>query len=426
MNLAGQRVLVVGLGKSGSAAANFLRVRGAQVSITDKRPRGQLKPFLKQLPSKIQVEAGSHHLLKKPFDLIVTSPGVHYDLPELIKNRRKGIPVWPELELAWRFVRPFKTVAVTGTNGKTTTTALLGHIFRKAGKPTVVGGNIGVPLSSLVKKITSKTILVLEVSSYQLEAQGSFHPDVGIVLNVTPDHLARHRTMSNYARMKGRLFKNCTAKDFAVLNRQDLWCRKIGRATKARKIWFPNPKILKLAQDISLPGEHNLQNAMAAASAARVLKIRESVIRKALRTFPGVPHRLQFVRELRGVRYINDSKGTNVDSTLVALKAAARPTILILGGEHKGSPYTPLLPIIKRKVKEVITIGEAAPIVARDLKGAVPITPCGNMEKAVRRACQIAQRGDDVLLSPACASFDQFKNFEERGHHFEKLVGGLK
>ncbi len=425
MNLFGKRVLVVGLGKSGAASAGFLLKKRAIVFITDKRSRTSLKPFLKSLPKKIKVETGGHLFFEKSFDLIVTSPGVPYDMPPLVTARKKGIPVWNELELAWRHVKPFKTIAVSGTNGKTTTTALIGHILKKAGKPTVIGGNIGVPLSALAEQVTEKTFLVLEVSSYQLEAQETFHPHVGLVLNVTPDHLARHKTMANYARMKGRLFMNCTRQDAAILNKEDPWCRKIGRGCKAKVIWFPQPKILSLAKHIQLPGEHNLQNAMAAVLAAKAAGIKESDLKKGLKTFPGVPHRIQFIREVRGVRYINDSKGTNVDSTLVALKAATRPTLLILGGEHKGSPYTPLIPLIRKKVFEILTIGEAAPIVAKDLKGPVPIISCGDMKGAVRYASQNAQKGMDVLLSPACASFDQYKNFEERGRHFEKLVREL-
>jgi UDP-N-acetylmuramoylalanine--D-glutamate ligase len=243
---------------------------------------------------------------------------------------------------------------------------------------------------------------------------------------VTPDHLARHKTMANYARMKGRIFRHSTSQDVAVLNKEDKWCRMIGRGTNAKKSWFPNSTIIKLARHIKLPGEHNLQNAMAAALAAQAVGIQDSCIRKALQTFPGVPHRLELIRERRGVRYINDSKGTNVDSTFVALKAATRPTILILGGEHKGSPYTPLIPLIRKKVKEVLTIGEAAPIIARDLGGTVKITPCGNLARAIIRASQLAGQGEDVLLSPACASFDQYKNFEERGRHFARLVRALK
>lgn len=420
--LRGRRVLVVGLGKSGLAAARLLNKKKARVFITDQRSRADLKDQLRRLPSGVRVEAGSHQFLSRKFDLIVVSPGVDWNHAALKKARKNGVPVWPELELGWRFVKPRQTVAVTGTNGKTTTTALVAQIVKQAGRPVVCGGNIGTPLSDLIGEVTPRTTLVLEVSSYQLEAHQTFHPDVGVLLNITPDHLARHSTMERYAKAKARLFANAATSDTAVLNKKNAWCRRIGRTLSIRKSWFPSDELRLLALATPLLGEHNLENAMAAAAAGLALGLKASVIRQAIRSFRGVPHRLEPVTTINGVLYVNDSKATNVDSTVVAVKAIKPPLILILGGEHKGAPYTPLKPYVKRKVKEILTIGEAGPLIQKDLKGSAPIVPCGTLEKAVHHARETARKGDTVLLSPACASFDQYRNFEHRGQHFAKLV----
>jgi UDP-N-acetylmuramoylalanine--D-glutamate ligase len=406
MDLKGRTVLVVGLGVSGRAAVGLLKKKGARVVTVDEKngPR--------KFPSNV--------------DLIVTSPGVPWDHPELKKARARGVPVWGELELGWRFVRPKNTIAVTGTNGKTTTTALIGWLLKKSRRPVVVGGNIGAPLSGLTQRINAKTFLVLEVSSYQLESQDSFHPNVGMILNVTPDHLKRHKTMARYAAAKARVFKNMTRHDVAVLNGKDAWCRRVSKSVRAKKVFFPSTKLMNLARSIKLPGRHNLENAMAASAAALAVGLTEKEIKAGLSSFKGVKHRIQPVRTWRGVHFINDSKATNVDSTLVALEACRRPLYLILGGEHKGTPYTPLKTLIKKKVKEILTIGEAASIVAKDLKGAAPIVSCKTMRGAVAYAAANAKPHDTVLLSPACASFDQYKNYEQRGDDFIGLVSRLR
>ncbi len=422
----GKKVLVVGLGKSGLAAARLLRKRGARVFLTEQKLRSAVKDLIKKIPAGVSCEMGSHRFFRSAFDLIVVSPGVPWDQPDLVRARKKGIPVWPELELGWRCVSPAQTIAITGTNGKTTTTALIGHVLEKAGRPVAVGGNIGRPLCEFSDQVTSKTFLVLEVSSYQLEGHETFHPNVGLVLNVTPDHLKRHGTMSRYTAAKGRVFANATPNDVAVLNRNDAWCRKIGKRTKARKVWFPSSSLKRLAQHIRLPGQHNLENAMAAVGALKAVGLSDAEIKSGLVSFKGVKHRIQFIATKKGVHYFNDSKGTNVDSTVVALKALTKPVILILGGQDKGSPYKPLIPLIKKKVRDILTIGEAHPLIARDLKGSAPITSCRTLENAIRTASEVARKGDSVLLSPACASFDQYKNFEERGDHFIKLVQRLK
>lgn len=418
MILRNKRVLVVGGGLSGLAALNLLRQSGAQVTLVDRRR-------VPHVPKGIRTKFGSLLFSTENFDLIVVSPGISWRHPSLVKARSKGIPIWPELELGWRAVKPYKTVAVTGTNGKTTTTSLIGWILKKANKPVLIGGNIGTPLSALAGRVTKKTILVLEVSSYQLEAHQTFHPDIALLMNITPDHLGRHKTMENYAAAKARLFEKMTRDDLAVLNRRDAWCRRIAKKIPASIQWFPETRLRRLTAALSLPGEHNQENAMAAVAAARFLGVSNNVIKRALRTFPGVKHRLQDVRLHRGIRYINDSKATNVDSTLVALKACVRPIHLILGGEHKGAPYTPLKALIKKKVKKIFTIGEASTLIKRDLGRFVPIVSCQTLDKAVKEASVHAVKGDIVLLSPACASFDQYKNYEQRGDHFISLVKAL-
>lgn len=418
----GKTALVFGLGKSGLAAIDVLRQQGADVAAYDEKQKKELGDALAALPSGVPFVQDPARVA---FDLLINSPGVPWNHPLLIQSRRQGIPVWGELELAWRCIRPHKTVAITGTNGKTTTTALIGHILKEAGRPTVIGGNIGTPLCALINQIEENTFLVLEVSSYQLEGNDTFHPDVGVFLNLTADHLKRHGTMENYAKAKGRLFKNFTKDDTVVLNKNDKWCRLLGSKLKSKKKWFPDPRFKKIAEAIKLPGEHNLENAMAAVAAVQELGLKEMEIRRGLATFPGVAHRIQVVGEHQGVLYVNDSKSTNVDSTLVALKSMNRPTLLILGGQHKGSPYTPLVPYLKKTVKEILTIGESSRIISKDLKKTVPLTHCKTLDKAVHYASLMANRGDVVLLSPACASFDQFNNFEHRGDHFMRLVRSL-
>ncbi len=424
-SLRGKNVLVVGLGKSGTAAARLLVEKGARVSIVDQRRASDLKAFTKELPASVKRIFGQKSFSADGHDLVILSPGVRWDHPSLVSARKKKIPVWPELELGWRFMKPRFTIAVTGTNGKTTTTALIGHVLQKSGRPTVVGGNIGTPLSALTNRITPQTNLVVEVSSYQLEAHESFHPNVGVFLNLTPDHLARHRTMRGYATAKKRLLANLTSSDTAVYNARDRWCRWIVRHIKAKKISFPSPALRRLGASISLRGEHNVENAMAAAAACRSIGVSAKKIRAGLHSFRAVPHRIEPVAKKRGVLYVNDSKGTNVDSTLVALKSFSEPVVLLIGGEHKGTPYTPLRSLIKKNVRAVIAYGESKRLVEKDLRGSAPIHVVSNLAQAVPLASRLAHSGDVALLSPAAASFDQYKNFEERGAHFVSLVRRL-
>jgi len=433
-----RRVLVVGLGKSGVAAARLLTSLGAGVFVTDKKTAQENKSWLSSLPPGMAVECGAHRSFEKKWDLVVMSPGV--PLAVLPSHLKETVPVWGEIELAYRILSlaqrwPRWSVAITGTNGKTTTTALLGAIFKETGVPTVVAGNIGTPLCSVVEQITSRTALALEISSYQLETCQRFAPTVGAILNVTPDHLGRHGTMAGYAQAKGRLFQAFGSHNVAVLNAQDRWCRSL--APRKNIFWFAGSLKEKGVRSqgqalvglggrwpwpTHLPGEHNIQNASVAVVCARVLGVPSGAIARGLQRFRGVDHRLQTVRERHGVRFINDSKATNVDSTRVALQAVPGPLYLILGGEHKGSPYTPLADLMGSRVKEILCIGEASPLIAKDLNGVAPIVLCGTLDKAVERAMEKAVAGDTVLLSPACASFDQFDHFEHRGQTFVTLV----
>ncbi len=425
MNLKGKTALVVGLAKSGVAAARLLGKLGATVLVSDSNAAASASPLRKGLPRGVAIEAGSEHFFERDIDLIVASPGVPWSHPKLAAARRRGIPVWPELELGWRCVSPAKTVAVTGTNGKTTTTALIGHLLKSAGKHVLLGGNIGTPLSALAARVKKSTYLVLEVSSYQLEGHVTFHPNVGLFLNLTPDHLARHGTMAGYAKAKARVFENQNRRDTAIINGGDAWCRRISKGLRAKKVLFPSPKLERLAASIRLPGRHNIENAMAASAAALALGLSEKSIARGLATFKGVPHRIQTVARKHGVTFVNDSKSTNVDSTSVALKSFEQPLWLILGGQHKGAPYTPLASLVRKNVREILTIGEAAPLIRRDLGKAASVMPYRTLDRAVKAAAAKAAPGDIVLLSPACASFDQFRNFEHRGDEFVRLVRRL-
>ncbi len=439
---------MIGLGKSGVAAARLLTETGARVSVTEKRPRSAVAGWVRELPRGVSCETGSHRFLGRPWDLVVTSPGVPSEVWR--DSLRRGVPVWGELELGCRVLGlagrwPRRSAAVTGTNGKTTTTALLGEIFRAAGEPTVVAGNIGTPLCEAASRVRHDTVLVLEVSSYQLEAAPSFLPAAGTVLNVTPDHLGRHGTMARYAEAKFRMFQNQGPDQAALLNADDPWCRRLGGGVPGRVFWFSGralrgPGVFWNGRRLvcSLPGasgswpaprhllgRHNIENALAAAGCARLLGADAGAVGRALDGFKGVEHRLEHARLWRGVRWVNDSKATNVDSTAVALRALEGPLRVILGGQHKGAPYTPLRALLKRKAREVLLIGEAAGLIERDLRGAVPLVRCETLDRAVESAARNAVAGDTVLLSPACASFDQFDNFEHRGRRFKELVNRL-
>src|ERR1035437_6511664 len=485
MELKNKRVLVVGLGKSGMAAALFLRDKGARVTVSDSRSAMALAGEIPALlDAGIMVETGGHGLLTfRRQDLIVVSPGVPYDTPELAQVRAFGTagpPIIGELELASRFLQG-KVVAITGSNGKTTTTSLLGKILADSGRPTLVGGNIGTPVIELINEsirlsggqegeADSSAALrndkqntgilrsaqndkevwsVLEVSSFQLETVEEFHPQIAVVLNITPDHLDRHGTFENYAAMKTRITARQTAENFLVLNGEDKPTQMVAAKTKAQVYWFSTRRPVKQGAfvhgesvlfipregakaepilpvaEIPLRGAHNVENVLAAVCAARLGGVAAESIRASVASFKAVEHRLEFVAEVRGVAFYNDSKATNVDATKKALEAFKNGVHLILGGKDKNSDYTELSDLLRERCKVVYTIGSAAEKIERHLAGVVKIVSAGTLDVAVRKAAEDAVAGDVVLLAPACSSFDQFENYEQRGRVFKDLVKTL-
>ena len=400
------KVLVVGLGKSGLAACELLLTRGDTVMATDSKPSAESLAALDRLGVPFVPDFA-------PSDLTVISPGVPADLPQLA-----GRAVIGELELAFPDLKG-PILGITGSNGKTTTTALCGHILRHAGIACQVGGNIGVAPAAMVGTSHPEQWNVLELSSFQLETTRTFRPTIGVCLNVTPNHLDRHHTLENYAAAKGRMFAQQTAADAKVLNFGDAICRGYQAVGSAAVYWFnQNPR----HYEAQLPGDHNQQNIDAALTACRIAGADEAAIIEAVKTFPGVEHRLEFVRELQGIRFYNDSKATSVDATLKAIAALEGPLWIILGGKDKGSDYHPLIAPLAGRVRGVLLIGAAAEKIAQHLGGMLPLQHAGTLENATRTAFQFAQPGDTVLLAPACASFDQFQSFEHRGEVFKQLV----
>ena len=448
MELNGKRVLVVGLGRSGVASALFLQSRGARVTVSDAKSEDQLREQIPTLlDAGIAVETGAHG--ERTFrnqDLIVVSPGVPVDAEPLVQARALGQPVIGEIELASQFLSG-PIVAITGSNGKTTTTTLVGDIIAASGFKTLVGGNIGTPAISLAEQATPETTIVLEVSSFQLETIRTFRPKVAVVLNVTPDHLDRHGTFAAYVNAKARIFENQQADDFAVLNADDPTCVELANRTRAQVFWFSREREMESGafvrdghiifrrnrsvqtilsvSEIPLKGSHNLENILAAVCAAALMGCAAEKIRAAIVNFKAVEHRLEYVATIGGVEYYNDSKATNVDATMKALQSFPANIHLILGGKDKGSDYTVLNNLLRERVKSVYTIGAAAEKIQSHIKGTTQIVSSGTIESAVKQASAAGHPGDVVLLAPACASFDQFQNYEHRGRVFKELVGQL-
>jgi UDP-N-acetylmuramoylalanine--D-glutamate ligase len=447
MELKGKKILVVGLGKSGLAAALFLRRHGAQVTVSDLRSAEALS---KEIPSLLEagivVEAGGHGLLTfRRQDLIVVSPGVPLSTPELVQVRNLGLPIIGELELAARFLQG-NVLAITGSNGKTTTTTLCGEIFSAAGLQTLVAGNIGLPVIDVVDQSAAGAWSVLEVSSFQLETTKSFHPHVAIILNITPDHLDRHGTFEIYAAMKEKIFANQTSADYLILNGDDPVAQQAASRAPSQVMWFSRSKIVRCGAflldgmvmfrpteqskpvpvlplaEIPLKGEHNIENVLAAVCAACVANIPTQTIAQTISSFHAVEHRLEFVASVHGVDFYNDSKATNVDATAKAIASFPGNIHLILGGKDKNSDYTQLNALLKARVKAVYTIGSAAEKIERQIAGVTRIIHTGTLEAAVDQAAGQAVAGDVVLLAPACSSFDQFENYEERGKVFKQAV----
>jgi|HubBroStandDraft_1064217.scaffolds.fasta_scaffold48499_2 UDP-N-acetylmuramoylalanine--D-glutamate ligase len=447
MELKGKKVLVVGLGKSGLAAALFLRRQGAQVTVSDLRSAQALsKEIPSLLEAGISVEAGGHGLLTfRRQDLIVVSPGVPLLTPELVQVRNLGLPIIGELELAARFLQG-NVLAITGSNGKTTTTTLCGEIFSAAGLKTVVAGNIGVPVIETVDQSNPAAWSVLEVSSFQLETTESFHPHIAVILNITPDHLDRHGSFENYVRMKEKIFANQTGDDYLILNGDDPVTQQAASRTRSQVLWFSRSKIVRRGTflmngmlmfrpseqasplpvlplaDIPLKGEHNIENVLAAVCAACVANIPAQTIARAVASFHAVEHRLEFVAAIHGVDYYNDSKATNVDATAKAIASFPGNIHLILGGKDKNSDYAQLNALLRARVKAVYTIGSAAEKIEGQIAGVTRVVHSGTLEAAVDQAANQAVAGDVVLLAPACSSFDQFENYEHRGRVFKQAV----
>jgi UDP-N-acetylmuramoylalanine--D-glutamate ligase len=464
MDFAGKRVTVVGLGTSGVALARFLVHRGAVVTATDSAPASALPPAVSGLTGEgVHLELGEHR--RESFEsaeMVVISPGVPHTIAPLVRCRALGIPVLGEIELAARFVRE-PIVAITGTNGKTTTTTLLGEMLRRSGIDVFVGGNIGDPLIGYVDRGQPAKVVVIEISSFQLDTIERFRADVAVLLNIAEDHLDRYPDFAAYVGSKGRIFENQRAGDVAVLNMSDPAVAGLAHGVRARK-WVveraaagPSQPVESRAtvealgiavktaatstesglkgtaaelfiprEEIRLFGRHNLENAAAATLAALSAGASANAVRQTLLDFGGLPHRLEYVATIDGVRYFDDSKATNVDAVVRALECFDEPVVLLLGGRNKGSDFRPLAVPLKRRVKHVVLFGEAREEIAAALAGTVAVTATESMAQAVAAARSVAATGDTVLLSPACASFDMYANYARRGEDFRRRVEALK
>lgn len=436
MDVRGLKTVVVGMQKSGIGAVEFLAAHGASVRAVDLKPLEQL-PVAREVIDRLGVPfAQQSPAVFDGADLVVISPDVPADLPMLQGHRVIG-----EVELAGPYLRG-RTIGITGSNGKTTTTSLIGHILREAGVPAQVGGNIGTAVCAMVETSREDGWNVLELSSFQLETISEFRAHIGLALNVTQNHLDRHHTFENYAAAKGKLFETQRAGDFAVLNAEDPVCVGYARRTAATPVWFSSRKkvdgahlcsdrlvldgeLLMTAGEIPIRGRHNVENVLAASIAAARAGVPHEAIAAAVRTFRAVEHRLEFVRKLNGVDFYNDSKATSVDATLKALDAFDHGVWIILGGKDKGLDYGALREPLTAKARAALVIGAAAQKIAGQIAGAVPIVEANTIDAAIAHAFAAAAPGDTVLLAPACASFDQFRSYEHRGEEFKRLVHEL-
>jgi UDP-N-acetylmuramoylalanine--D-glutamate ligase len=435
----GKAIGVLGLGKSGIAVSNLAVKLGYKVFASDNK-----KHKINGLDKRVVTELGKHSDKILDSKIIIKSPGISTNISILKKAASQKIKVISELAYSLKNSKYKKIIAITGTNGKTTTTDLISRIIKYSWKDSIVVGNIGYPLADMALKTTKNTYIIMELSSYQLENTCGFRPNVSVLLNITPDHLKRHKTMEAYIRAKENVFINQKKRDFLIINYDDEICKKIALKAKAKIIFFSkqflkngvfynNGKIVvktdknctEINPKINIVGMHNIENILASVAATYAAGIKLDVIEKVISKYKGVEHRLKFVRRLNGVDYYNDSKSTNIDSTKAALESFNGNILLILGGRDKGMPYTPLKELIKRKVKAVFFIGEAANKIKKDLQDSSVFFNSGTIENALNQIPKVAISGDIVLFSPACASFDQFNNFEERGEFFKKLVDKL-
>lgn len=426
-SLKDKNILIVGFGRSGQAAARYCAAQGAHVAVTDNRPETE---FAKVLPSfaalHFKMYFGGHpEACFAAADMIIVSPGVP-ELEHVRAAQARGVPVMGELELATREVTA-PIIAITGTNGKSTTTALIGHLLTEGGITACVGGNIGTPLLDLLPQAKLAQVIVLEVSSYQLETAPSFHPHVAVLLNITPDHLDRYGDMGRYIKAKALVFQNQTADDLCIYNIEDPEVVKVVAATAARKVPFSveRPSVPYRLADTQLTGMHNFENMIAAVLAVQAVGLEDTAIRQGLKTFQGLKHRLQFVRELGGVTYYDDSKGTNIGAVVKSLAGFSQPVHLIAGGLGKGTRYTALRSAVAAHVRTLILMGTDREIMREDLGDLATTVLVDSMQDAVKAAFAAARAGDVVLLSPACASFDMFTDYADRGNQFAKSVKEL-
>jgi len=450
MRVRDKKILVVGFARSGLSATNFLLERGGRITITDTKTEEELKDYLSQLSMSPTLSLGGHRI--KDFleaDFIVLSPGVPSNLPELLKASEGNIPIYSEVELAYRFLKG-KIIGVTGSNGKTTTTTLIGELFKRARRDCVVAGNIGSPLIQWIEtsSASTETTFVVELSSFQLENIEKFKCDIAVILNVSPDHPARYDHFEDYLQAKEQIFLNQTDEDYAVINADNPFTVKMASRRPARVllysrkqdleegvfvrdgsiqvIWGGQQDCLMPVDEIRLRGNHNLENLLAATAAGTLSGLDREIMIETFRSFEGVEHRLEWVRELSGVTFYNDSKATNMDSAAQALQAFTEPLIVIMGGKDKGADFGVLQPLVSDKVRMLILIGAAADEISDSLGDHVATVPAQDMEQAVELAFERAHSGEVVLLSPGCASFDMFDDFEHRGRVFKESVNALK
>ncbi|CEK35592.1 UDP-N-acetylmuramoylalanine--D-glutamate ligase (UDP-N-acetylmuramoyl-L-alanyl-D-glutamate synthetase) (D-glutamic acid-adding enzyme) [[Clostridium] sordellii] len=452
MDLNNKIVLLVGLAKTGVSTIKKLDKLGAKIIVNDIKSKDQLKDIIKQIENLDSVEyILGHHLEDiSNIDLTIVSPGVPLDLPFIKKLQSENINIIGEVELAYKLSKNPTFVGITGTNGKTTTTSLVGEIFKKASKDSYIVGNIGNPVIDTVDLTDENSFLITELSSFQLESIEDFKPRVSTIINITEDHLNRHHTMENYINAKANIFKNQDANDFCILNYDDEIVRELGNKTNAKVLYFSqkekvsqgaylddnnnivikvNDKEIKLLNkdELSLPGNHNLENCMAAILMSYVLGIDLEIIKDTLKTFKSVEHRLEFVTDKDGIMFVNDSKGTNPDSTIKAITSYDKPIVLIAGGKDKQSDFTEMISYATKNVKALVLLGETADKIEQTakLQGMNNIFRVSDMKEAVKTAYKLAQSGDVVLLSPACASWDMYPNFEARGLDFKENIYNL-
>ncbi|GIM32003.1 UDP-N-acetylmuramoyl-L-alanine--D-glutamate ligase [Paraclostridium bifermentans] len=449
MDLKNKNVLLVGLAKTGVSTIKKLNKLGANIIVNDIKPKEKLEGIIEEIDNLDNIEyvLGKHLENIENIDLTIVSPGVPLDLPFIEKIKSEGIKIIGEVELAYRLSKNPTFIGITGTNGKTTTTSLVGEMFKKANKDTYIVGNIGNPVIDTVDLTNENSYLVTELSSFQLESIEDFKPKVSTIINITEDHLNRHHTMENYINAKARVFKNQDKTDFTILNYDDSIVRDLGKNSNGNVLYFSikeevkqgayldknNNIVIKVdgealvlmnKAELSLPGNHNLENAMSAILMAYVLNIDTDVIIDTLRTFKGVEHRLEFVTNKDGIMFVNDSKGTNPDSTIKAITSYEKPIVLIAGGYEKQSDFTEMIKYATKNVKALVLLGQTAEKIETTAKehGIDNISKVEDMEAAVKKAYEIAESGDVVLLSPACASWDMYPNFEARGLDFKENI----